>query len=306
MHRRTPNRNDSRFRKEWLSHGYFRTYQIAQRVVRLAGDRDFFVRRYETISDPEELIDYIRPWQKETLVHKFAYDMADDMFEADTDGNYVRLHTMDETGAVTTVRVLPVDLGLNLYGLRDGYFEIPKDLECSVEGNVRVWRDSHSVADACYDYFRENLSLSEPYDRLLKQLADEVFHILFLNRGTMADLNQQLASAVVEVGALRTELDPELRSLFTSSGRLKRKRVPKWARDAVYFRERGRCASCARDLTGLLDALPDKQFDHIVPLTEGGLNDVSNLQLLCADCNRAKSDTLTPPSKWYRRWYDIP
>jgi 5-methylcytosine-specific restriction endonuclease McrA len=78
---------------------------------------------------------------------------------------------------------------------------------------------------------------------------------------------------------------------FTEPGRLKRKPPPPWARRAVFFREHGRCAACCRDLTGLLDALSASHFDHIVPLAHGGLNDVSNLQLLCQRCNGRKPTT---------------
>jgi len=62
---------------------------------------------------------------------------------------------------------------------------------------------------------------------------------------------------------------------------------------AVLFRDKGCCVFCKRDLTGLYSILEDKEkhFDHIVPLNEGGLNDVCNIQLSCPDCNLAKSDT---------------
>lgn len=73
----------------------------------------------------------------------------------------------------------------------------------------------------------------------------------------------------------------------------KRKYIPEWVKRAVLFRDKGCCVFCKRDLTGLYSILEDneKHFDHIVPLNEGGLNDVCNIQLSCQDCNLAKSDT---------------
>jgi 5-methylcytosine-specific restriction endonuclease McrA len=38
----------------------------------------------------------------------------------------------------------------------------------------------------------------------------------------------------------------------------------------------------------------DAHFDHIVPISRGGCNDVVNLQLLCESCNGAKRAELRP------------
>lgn len=45
------------------------------------------------------------------------------------------------------------------------------------------------------------------------------------------------------------------------------------------------CGQCRRDLKGR------GQLDHIMPIVLGGLNWPSNLQWLCAPCNRAKHDS---------------
>jgi 5-methylcytosine-specific restriction endonuclease McrA len=70
---------------------------------------------------------------------------------------------------------------------------------------------------------------------------------------------------------------------------------------AVYHREQGRCATCKSDLSGLLRTVSDDQYDHIIPLACGGLNDVTNIQLLCENCNSAKSDNIIAPSGVYPR-----
>ena len=57
----------------------------------------------------------------------------------------------------------------------------------------------------------------------------------------------------------------------------KRKYIPECENVLFYFRDKGCCVFCKRDLTGLHSRYSqdnENTFDHIVPLNEGGLNDV--------------------------------
>jgi 5-methylcytosine-specific restriction endonuclease McrA len=36
----------------------------------------------------------------------------------------------------------------------------------------------------------------------------------------------------------------------------------------------------------------DLQYDHLLPVSLGGATTVENLQLLCADCNQRKSNSI--------------
>src|SRR3546814_20659888 len=60
-------------------------------------------------------------------------------------------------------------------------------------------------------------------------------------------------------------------SLLASNGRLARVRPPKWAQSAVFFRDRGRCVLCEKDLTGLMSIDTVENYDHIVPISGGGI-----------------------------------
>ncbi|MGF7145027.1 hypothetical protein HNQ56_003460 [Anaerotaenia torta] len=110
------------------------------------------------------------------------------------------------------------------------------------------------------------------YD-VIYDIAIEVEYILFQNRDFLLRFNEQQAAA------------------FEDHPR-KRVYMPEWVKRAVLFRDKGCCVFCKKDLTGLYSLLEDneKHFDHIVPLNEGGLNDVCNIQLACQDCNLKKSD----------------
>lgn len=65
---------------------------------------------------------------------------------------------------------------------------------------------------------------------------------------------------------------------------VERTAIPRDVKLAVWERDGGRCVECESDR--LLE------FDHIIPLALGGSNNERNLQILCADCNRAKGDSL--------------
>ncbi|MDL2224942.1 DUF262 domain-containing protein [Eubacteriales bacterium OttesenSCG-928-M02] len=60
--------------------------------------------------------------------------------------------------------------------------------------------------------------------------------------------------------------------------------TPKMAR-AAYERQKGVCPACKKhfDIDGM-------QADHITPWSKGGRTTAENCQMLCADCNRRKSD----------------
>ena len=68
------------------------------------------------------------------------------------------------------------------------------------------------------------------------------------------------------------------------AGRPTRIPIPSDLRRAVFERDAGRCIECGSKF-GL-------QYDHVLPVALGGATTSENLQLLCADCNRRKSDSL--------------
>lgn len=71
---------------------------------------------------------------------------------------------------------------------------------------------------------------------------------------------------------------------------------PPEVRKYVFDRNNYQCQSCHKiDLTA-----KTLQVDHIIPLAQGGTNDFSNLQTLCAKCNRKKSAKIDPR---FRRLY---
>ena len=82
--------------------------------------------------------------------------------------------------------------------------------------------------------------------------------------------------------------------------------IPHWAKRAIWFRDRASCVFCGADLSGIQNNLGDRavHFDHMISLSEYGLNDVANLQLTCRKCNLRKLSKSGTTSKYYQ-WYDM-
>lgn len=68
------------------------------------------------------------------------------------------------------------------------------------------------------------------------------------------------------------------------NGHQTRAPIPTELRRAVFERDGGHCVECGGSF--------DLQYDHILPVAHGGATTLQNLQLLCADCNRQKSDSI--------------
>lgn len=58
--------------------------------------------------------------------------------------------------------------------------------------------------------------------------------------------------------------------------------ISKEVQREVWRRDGGRCVGC--------ESQERLEFDHIIPISKGGSNTTRNIQLLCEECNRKKSD----------------
>jgi hypothetical protein len=154
-----------------------------------------------------------------------------------------------------------------------------------------------------WDY-HDYLRTAGQFDQLLDRATAEVFFLLFQNRGALLLFNNMMA-AEMQRRAEEAIADPEVATRFAKRGVLRRVAIPKWAQRAVYFRDRGFCVFCHQDLTGMVNIGAAENYDHVVPLGRGGLNDVTNLQLLCSACNSKKRMGEPMTSSHYEAWYSM-
>lgn len=106
-------------------------------------------------------------------------------------------------------------------------------------------------------------------------------------RVVMAEIEKKEIAERIKERQRRRELEKLIRQELIDNGELfgdapKRPPIPREVVDAVYRRDGGRCVYCG--------STEDLQLDHIIPFSKGGATTVGNLQLLCAKCNREKSN----------------
>ena len=71
----------------------------------------------------------------------------------------------------------------------------------------------------------------------------------------------------------------------TQKDKPKRNPIPTALRHEVFLRDGYRCREC-----GISNLETSLEVDHIIPVSQGGSDELGNLQTLCCTCNRAKGN----------------
>ncbi len=273
-------------RESMLSMEYFETYYYANIVHNILNDPMEYLRNLNNWHEDQEIGLFLQPFPKWSVLHEFSYFIIAELM-------YERLDDITFDSIINDKKYeLWVDQALRHHGFKtDGF---------------RHWLNVQSLPleeiteDDIREYHNELGEYGE-LDALLTQLTNEVFFLLFGNRTLLARLNNYVAAVVQNID--KDELTPEDSNLMDRSGVPARAHIPEWVRRATFFRDRGMCAACNSDLSGLVTVHNDKHFDHIIPLAEGGINDVTNIQLLCGTCNLKKGSRIVDTSNRYEAWY---
>lgn len=279
---------------------FYDTYRFVGRVHEILGDLWSHLQLVNDFNCDGQHFAHSAPFPRYSALHGFLefvirVQLIEDSQDVDLDERRAMLENFKEIPEALEDLdpcTLPIEQAMRYYDLDfDPFTDWLKGQGKSFEG---------ADEDDIYEYLNE-LQLGEAFDSLLMQSVRETFYVLFGNRGLLLHFNHMMAQEL-QLHA-KEAIPEEYAANFAKPGVLRRVAVPEWVKRAVFFRDRGRCISCDSDLTGLVSIWSDDNYDHVIPLAAGGLNDATNIQLLCGDCNRKKGHRNILTSTSYEDWY---
>lgn len=280
---------------------FYETYELCGIVDAVLRDPFEHARMLEAFHCDDKWTGLVRPFEKNSAFHQFISFIVHDAYTEQADavelGSRKRMlkNFAKYPDAIDDLKphLLPIEIAFKYHGIDHTSFK--EHLATS----GRLFEDA--TDDDVHDFTRE-LWLDQSYEDLVTQTVAEIFHVLFQNRLLLVRFNQYVSGVIADADFPGVEDLPA--HLFSPNRTLIRARPPSWAQRAVFFRDRGRCVLCDKDLSGLTNLANTENYDHIVPLAKFGLNDVSNLQLLCSQCNQGeKKDGAAMTSNIYQSWF---
>ena len=158
----------------------------------------------------------------------------------------------------------------------------------------------YNESDAAWTWFQKN---EDAFCQFFEIISEEVVYILFNDKRFLVQFNRLVRNVILDEDDSYSTLVEWPEGLRNKDGTIKRCTIPQWVKQAVYHRDKGRCVFCNRDLTGLVNTLNQKNFDHIIPLKDYGTNDPCNIQLTCEECNKKKGGKDKEPRYLYQSWW---
>lgn len=243
-------------------------YYICQMIDGVTRDPDAYIRNVEDIFGDMSSLSLVRRYPKWTCFHDFIEAVISDVIFEDAEKS-------ESAPGMLWVDYLIRSNGINYSDVSPSSFG-----QCDYFEYLDALQREGIIAEVC------------------EEVSRQVFHVLFSNRGTLSAFGRMLSGYVLETAP---SFAPDS---FSKAGHLIRASIPSWVRSAVFHRDKGRCVSCRADLTNYFSQRSKINFDHIVPLARGGMNCITNLQLMCSTCNQNKGAQSAATSLEYEVWYD--
>lgn len=239
------------------------SYGFADIVRKAIFESDYIIEPIEVASDLENQI--TKP-QKRTLLHDYIEYVVSDHLNFYFRGGGWEYEDMTPILPMLELHQIPF---LTLEQYIENWFrddETGKTIEVTQE-NIDTYKYQYAE-----DYIEEIVQ-----GKFIPIIVTEVFSLLFADREAMKAFNLKIAESLDERTTRNTYW-------------------PKWLERALFCREKGLCAICKADLSSMFHAHGKLAIDHIVPIALNGVNDPTNLQVLCQACNSKKSGTVIETS----------
>jgi hypothetical protein len=288
------------FNRRFIEMTYYETYYFANLVKNVLEDPFEYLRNLDNFYGDLRYLNYTSPFPRYSAFHSFIRFLLEEVLDEeasnlDLDIRQDTAHQFQTAPGLldTQPSKLPVNWALDRFGIKHKSFD--------------TWLASFKrpfleATDDDVEQYYEELRLSGHIEELLDYATTEVFLVLFQNRHALLLFNEMMAGQISH-GARNLQPDSRLQTVFARPGVLKRVALPAWVQRAVLFRDRGMCVLCAADISGLLAIGSEENYDHIVPLASGGLNDVTNIQFLCKPCNSKKRAGQAITTNRHEVWY---
>ena len=138
------------------------------------------------------------------------------------------------------------------------------------------------------------------FPEVTKIVAETAFEILFNDREFLYEFQLRLREVI------QSNKTPHPPEYYEDNWRVKRlSYFPRWLERALYYRDRGRCQKCLKDVSGEVFHHNIYHIDHVLPLVAGGSNDPTNFQLLCRDCNLEKGAVEEKPQNKQVKFWEM-
>jgi HNH endonuclease len=287
-------------KRSFIDLTFYETYYFANVVKNVLENQFQYIRHLDEFYGDDRYLAYVLPFPRFSAFHSFINFIIDDVLSEDAlnIGLDVRQDDVVRFQGIPSAldphpSKLPVDLALDRFGI------VHESFETWLRTRGRAFLEA--TDDDVVRYY-DDLRLEGQFEELLERATAEVFFVMFQNRHALLLFNEMMASQVKRAPE-DDFIGPEYAHLFARPGALRRASIPSWVQRAVYFRDRGMCVICCKDISGLVAVGSEENYDHVVPLTSGGLNDITNIQLLCRECNTKKRAGEPTTSNRYETWY---
>jgi len=261
---------------------YYKTYYFSNICNEIIENPLNYIRHLDEFWGNGQISYLLNSFQKYSVLHHFIEHVIDRLF-CESNNNYFPKLNIEELQN----HKFWINDTLNYHDIKHPSFN--------------DWYSSEPLSEDLIFEYLEFIEYSDFYLDLKEQMIEETFFILFMNRNFLRKFNLNISGIFRMLE--NDECNNDATYLLNDKGKLLRKNIPSWAKKAVFFRDRGTCTYCKKDLSGLINISNNYHIDHIIPLAKYGFNDISNLQLLCEFCNTSKGSRHTNVSNEYEKWY---